>query len=147
VSSNTLYITFKESSSAPVSKIVQALKYLFTIKRFLQGLVADDSVFSYHLPFLAEAAYDLECSLILVEAGYFKQSLQTLRNVIESILTHAYFALKDLDYEELLLEDNYKTPTFKEMITFLRNENIFTTKLEQEYFRSTDFLVAQCIQK
>ena len=117
-----------------VTKIITALKYLFATKRILQGLVADDTIFSFHLPYLAEASFDLECSVTLIQEGYFKQSLQTLRNVIEVTLTHAYFSLHDMDYYDLVEAQDHRVPNLKKMIIFLRTENLLTAEMERQTF-------------
>ena len=66
-----------------VKKIVTALKYLFATKKILQGLVADNTVLGFNLPYLAESSFDLEYSFTLIQIGYFKQSLQTLRMLLK----------------------------------------------------------------
>lgn len=103
ISNDTFYSSFLKTSEDTNTGIfiIAIMKYLFTIKRLLQYLVSDDSAFSYHLPFLTEALYDLECSFYIMKGGYFKQSLQTLRSVLEVTLLHAYFGLKFLNNDEL----------------------------------------------
>ncbi|MCW3109866.1 MAG: hypothetical protein JWQ09_4372 [Segetibacter sp.] len=142
VYTNSCYLFFKEYSSDPILevKLMTALIYLYASKRILQGLVADDTIFSYHLPYLAEAAFDLECSITLIETGYFKQSLQTLRNVIELTLAHAYFAVKDLDFEDLLEDTDKRIPPLRQLIIFLRSEELLTAQLEQQIFDAYKFL-------
>jgi hypothetical protein len=117
-----------------IVKVMTSLKYLFASKRILQGLVSDDTVFSFHLPYLAEASYDLECSLDLIYRAYFKQSLQILRNVLEVTLTHAYYALNDMDYHDVLESDDHRIPPVKEIIRFLRKENLLTPEMERKIF-------------
>ena len=134
VCSSDFYLFFKDIFTENTRELILVLKYLYSVKRVLQGLVSDDSIFSYHLPYLAEASFDLECSLVLIKAGYFKQSLQTLRNVIEVTLTHGYFAIKDYDYFDLIETTDYRVPAIKEMIIFLRSENLFIGDLEREIF-------------
>ena len=117
-----------------ITKVITTLKYLFASKRVLQGLVTDDTVFSFHLPYLAEASYDLECSVDLIYRGYFKQSLQILRNVIEVTLTHAYYTLNDMDYHDVLEADEHRIPPVKDIIRFLRKENLLTPEMERKIF-------------
>jgi hypothetical protein len=117
-----------------IIKITTALKYLFAAKQTLQGLVADDTIFSFHLPYLAEASFDLECSVTLIKEWYFKQSLQTLRNVIEVTLTHAFFSLHDVDYNDLVESQDHRIPSLKKMIKFLRTESLLTAELERQIF-------------
>jgi len=117
-----------------ILKVITSLKYLFASKRVLQGLVTDDTIFSFHLPYLAEASDDLECSVDLIYRGYCKQSLQTLRNVIEVTLTHAYYALNDMDYNDLIEANDQRTPPIKDIIKFLRKENLLTSEMERKIF-------------
>ncbi len=96
--------------------------------------MADDTAFSFHLPFLTEATQDIECSLYLMKGNYFKQSLQTLRNALEVTLLHAYFALNYLDYDELDSVLKQRQPPMKEVIVNLRQYRVLTDKMEQQYF-------------
>ena len=80
INTHGFYLIAKDHENKEgVIKIVTALKYLFAVKRVLQGLVADDTVFSFHLPYFTEACHDLDCSILLAKENFFKQSLQTLR--------------------------------------------------------------------
>lgn len=135
VSTHGFFNLAKDSENKEaILKIITSLKYLFASKRMLQGLVADDSIFCLHLPYLIEASYDMECSISLTQLDYFKQSLQTLRNVIEATLTHAYFALKDMDYDDLLEAEDQRIPPIKEIIRFLRTENLLIPEKERQVF-------------
>ena len=133
VAGNSLYQGLVDSSEETKIKINHSLKYVFSVKRILQGIAADDTAYSFHLPYLTEAVSDLECSFALVEMGYFKQSLQTLRNVLEETLFHAYYAFQGKNYG-YLEESVERMPNFKSMIKSLRVENLFTDKMEQELF-------------
>src|SRR5690242_16088758 len=42
-----------------INKVTSALKYPFVLKRMIQGLMLDDTIYTYHLPFLIESASDL----------------------------------------------------------------------------------------
>lgn len=128
------YIASEDTSTADF--LCTALTYQFIAKRLLQYFVGDDTAFAYHLPFLAEATNDIECSYYLMKGGYFKQSLQTLRNVLEVTLLHAYFSLKYLDDDDLQSVIKHKYPNLKELIRFLKVESIITPNLETEYLRS-----------
>jgi hypothetical protein len=110
------------------------LKYLFAAKRVLQGLVASDTVFSFHLPYLTQACYDLDCSILLAKENYFKQALQTLRNVIEVSLTHAYFSFNDMGYDNLMESEDRRIPNFRNLIKLLRTENLLTAEMERQLF-------------
>jgi len=135
ITTHEFYNLAKDSENKEaIIKIISALKYLFAAKRTLQGLVADDTIFSFHLPYLAEASFDLECSVTLIKEGYFKQSLQTLRNVIEVTSTHAHFSLHDMDYDELVEAQDRRVPPLKKMIKFLRTESLLTAELERQIF-------------
>lgn len=135
ISNHDFFILTKDLKEHQITKIVTtSLAYLFASKRVLQGLVTDDTIFSYHLPYIAEASYDLECSVALIQLGYFKQSLQTLRNVIEVTLTHGFYALQDIDYEDLLSLDEHKVPILKDIIRFLRTENLLSADVERQIF-------------
>jgi hypothetical protein len=119
-----------------VNKITSALKYPFVLKRMLQGLILDDTIYTYHLPFLIESASDLEASFLLIENGYFKQSLQTLRNVIELTLAHAYFGLKGLSYEDLAESIDFRMPSLRygknSLLNFLKDQGIVDAQLDAE---------------
>jgi hypothetical protein len=117
-----------------LSLLSTTLKYLFLSKRLLQILVAEDTAFSFQLPYLAEATQDIEASLYLMKGGYFKQSLQTLRNVLEVTLLHPYLALNYLDHEDLREVMKQKHPAIKEIIVNLRQFGLLTNKMEQQYF-------------
>lgn len=135
ITTHEFYIIAKNHENKEgVIKIITALKYLFAAKRVLQGLVADDTIFTFHLPYLTEACYDLDCSVLLAKENYFKQSLQTLRNVIEVSLTHAYYAFQDIDYDDLVESENHRIPEFKNLIKFLRTENLLTAEMERQLF-------------
>jgi len=135
IPSHELFNLTKDTDNTEgILKVITVLKYLFASKRVLQGLVLDDTVFSFHLPYLAEASYDLECSVDLIYRGYFKQSLQILRNVIEVTLTHAYYALNDMDYHDVLDSDDHRIPPVKDLIRFLRTENLLTREMERKIF-------------
>jgi len=134
VASHNFYLFFKEIFPENDDKLINVIKYLYTCKRVLQGLVADGNIFSFHLPYLAEGSFDLECSITLIESGYFKQSLQALRNVIEVTLIHAFYAIKDIDHEDLIETEDHRAPALKTIISFLRSENLFTPDLERQFF-------------
>ena len=125
IKSDDLVNSYEDSKSAnndvTIVYLVTTLKYQFICKRLLQYCCGDDSAFAFHLPFLAEAIYDLECSYYLMKGNYFKQSLQTLRSILEVTLLHAYFALKYLDRDALEVAVKQKYPSLKEMIGFFKN--------------------------
>jgi hypothetical protein len=141
VRSNSLYKKFNKIGDIQIretliNKVTSTLKYPFVLKRMLQGLILDDTIYSYHLPFLIESASDLEASFLLIENGYFKQSLQTLRNVIELTLAHAYFGLKGLSYEDLAESIDFRMPSLRygknSLLTFLKENLIVDSYLEVE---------------
>jgi hypothetical protein len=126
----------EEAKEYLVKKVISALKYPFVLKRMLQGLILDDTIYTYHLPFLIESASDLEASFLLIENDYFKQSLQTLRNVIELTLAHAYFGLQGLIYEDLDESIDFKMPALRHgknsLLNSLKENLIVDTNLELE---------------
>ena len=139
--SNSLYKKLNKIENPDIrksltNKVTSALKYPFVLKRMLQGLILDDTIYTYHLRFLIESASDLEASFLLIENGYFKQSLQTLRNVIELTLAHAYFGLKGLSYEDLAESIDFRMPSLRygknSLLTFLKENLIIDAHLEVE---------------
>jgi len=129
-----LEISKNNGDESTLIHLCTTLKYVFLSKRLLQLFVADDTAFSFHLPFLTEAIQDIECSLYLMKGDYFKQSLQTLRNALEVTLLHAYFALNYLEDEELDNVLKQRQPPMKEVIVNLRQFGVLTDKMEQQYF-------------
>jgi len=70
----------------------------------------------------------------------FNYAHSSLRNVIEETLTHAYFALKDQDYYDLLESQDHRIPALKQMIISLRTEKLLTDQLEEQIFKLYKFL-------
>lgn len=140
VQANSLFkklnVTDEDIKKVLLKKVTSALKYPFALKRMLQGLILDDTIYTYNLPFLIESASDLEASFLLIENGYFKQSLQTLRNVIELTLAHAYFGLKGLDFNDLAESIDFRMPSLRygrnSLLNFLKENSIVDPGLEKE---------------
>lgn len=137
--SNNLYLSLdkfpdKDLKNRITNKIINALKYPFALQRMLQSLVASDTIFTFHLPYLNEAALDMEASFLLIEHGYYKQSLQSLRNVIEVTLAHAYFGLKGLDFYDIASTIDFRMPPLRggneSLIRFLKENGIIDDNLE-----------------
>jgi len=144
VQSNNLYKTINNISKDGgasehlmfIKKTVTALKYPFCLQRMLEGLVANDAIYTYHLPYLIESASDLESSFLLIEYCYFKQSLQTLRNVIELTLAHAYYGFRGLDFNDLAQSIDFRMPSFRSgknsLLKFLKEELLIDSQFEND---------------
>jgi len=139
--SNTLYKKLNKIHDIDtrlilINRITSALKYPFVLKRMLQGLIIDDTIYTFHLPFMYESISDLEASFLLIENGFFKQSLQTLRNIIELTLAHAFFGLKGLSYDDLIESIDFRMPPFRQgknsLLIFLKEKLIIDAALEKE---------------
>jgi hypothetical protein len=98
---------FPQSAREARAASVGALKHSFAYNRLLHALAGQDDVNALRLPYLMETEVDLACSLLLTAKGYYKQSAQLLRSALEAVITHAYYSVLGIQYDELC---NQHTP-------------------------------------
>jgi hypothetical protein len=114
---------------------VTAAKYPFALRQMLRGLIGEDFAFCFELPYLAEAEDDLLVSFELATQGRSKQSIQTLRSVLEVTIAHAYFGVRGEDYERLAANPDFRMPPFsrpKGMVHSLVEANVMPEMLAAE---------------
>jgi len=100
-SRESLLHIYQEIPTDLYEKVAKTLRYHFTFHRVFAGLGGEDMLNATGLPYLYEAAEDLTCTLSLGRLKYHKQSLQMLRSALEAAVIHAYFTVKNIDYDSL----------------------------------------------
>jgi len=102
---------FAEDNEKATSETVGTLKHVFAYGRVLSALAGRDFINAWGIPYLMEADADLNCSLLLLQKGHYKQSAQLLRSALEAAVIHAYFSISGVSYDDL---SNREIPPLKD---------------------------------
>jgi len=96
-----IYNATSYSSGESLSRLGGTLKHAFAFDRTLTVLTGFDNVNALGLPYLLEAAVDLDSAIELLAMRRYKLSTQVLRSSLEAAVAHAYFSTTGLTYESL----------------------------------------------
>lgn len=105
-----------------------------------------ENFWSGHVFPIAEAEYELECSIVLCKLGFYKHAITSLRNVLELGLLSVYW---DIDNQSHIDIQNWfrsieSTPFRKQVFNKLKtNSNIKTFDDRHEIFKKTTDLYAE----
>jgi hypothetical protein len=105
-----------------------------------------ETFWSGHIFPIAEAEYELECSIVLCKLGFYKHAISSLRNVLELGLLSVYWDIDDQSHIDIQnwLRSMESTPFRKRVFTKLkRNSNIRTFDDKQNLFEKTSALYGE----
>jgi hypothetical protein len=92
---------YKDDVPSAITATVGLLKYPFVFQRLLAFHAGVDSTNVWGLPYLIESENDLDCSLLLIRTGHYKQAVQLLRSALEAAVAHAYLSTAGVQYDDL----------------------------------------------
>lgn len=102
-----------------------------------------ESFWSGHIFPIAEAEYELECSVVLCKLGFYKHAIASLRNILELGLLSVYWDIDDKSYIDIQnwFKSMESTPTRRDI--FLKLETSHNIKIfdnKQKIFEKTSAL-------
>lgn len=92
---------FKDSSREALKSTVGALKHSFACKRLLTAISGFDRINALGLPYMFEGENDLDLAVQLFSKRRYKMATHSLRSALEATVTHVFFTLKGVKYDDL----------------------------------------------
>ncbi len=105
-----------------------------------------ENFWSGHVFPVAEAEYELECSIVLCKLGFYKHAIASLRNVLELGLLSVYWDIDNQSHIDIqnwfksIESTPFRNQVFKRLA---KNSNIKTFDDKQEIFKKTADLYAK----
>lgn len=113
----------KESSKS----LIKLCKYSFCIERLIDTQLMFDGIKILSLFYLLDVLQSWECIFLLINKGFYRQSFQILRGMLEDVVAHTFFALKR-NYNPKGKSHNFRTGE-KNMLDFLLEKKFIKMEL------------------